>query len=126
MAQTRTCDSCGHLNDDRSFYSPGWGALTGTDSLGQQVTKDLCPRCSAMLQVMLGELRRRFTTTSSPSAPVAPASPAAPPYAPTPTPAPSTPSPGAASPAGLRAPALPLSSSSGSSGGSAGPRGGRK
>jgi hypothetical protein len=112
MAQTRTCDSCGHLNDDRSFYSPGWGALTGTDSLGQQVTKDLCPRCSAMLQVMLGELRRRFTTTSVPI--------------PAPTPAPSTPSPGAASPAGLRAPALPLSSSSGSSGGSAGPRGGRK
>jgi hypothetical protein len=101
MAQTRTCDACGHLNDDghRSYFTPGWGALTGTDSLGQHVTKDLCPRCSAMLQVMLGELRRRFTTTSVPI--------------PAPSPAPSTSSPGAASPAGLRPPALPLSSSSG-------------
>jgi rubredoxin len=66
MAQTRTCDACGYLNDEQRF-APGWGALSGTDSLGQYVQKDLCPRCSAMLQVMLGELRRRFTTTGLPS-----------------------------------------------------------
>jgi len=66
MAQTRTCDACGNMNDDRLF-SPGWGSLHGTDSFGQHVMKDLCPRCSAMMQLMLGELRRKFTTTGASS-----------------------------------------------------------
>jgi hypothetical protein len=64
MAQTRTCDTCHEVNNERHFAA-GWGTFHGTDSLGQYIQKDLCPRCSAILQVMLGELRRRFTTTGT-------------------------------------------------------------
>jgi hypothetical protein len=59
MAHSQSCDACGKTETER--YKPGWGSLNGTDSLGQYVQKDLCPRCSSLMQLALGELRKRLT-----------------------------------------------------------------
>lgn len=59
MAHTTRCDAC-HMATNNQF-EPGWGRLSGTDTLGGYVTHDLCPRCSNVMQIALGELRRKLT-----------------------------------------------------------------
>jgi hypothetical protein len=72
--QTKTCDCCGGVRFDHTIiqdtFAPGWAHFFGTDSLGQHRTQDFCPRCSAVIQLAIGELRKRFTLpAANPSSP---------------------------------------------------------
>lgn len=56
--QQKICDSCGLIVQDS--FAPGWANFYGTDALGQHRTRDFCPRCSAVIQLAIGELQKKL------------------------------------------------------------------
>jgi len=56
--QQKICDSCGVIVQDS--FAQGWAHFFGTDALGQHRTRDFCPRCSAVIQLAIGELQKKL------------------------------------------------------------------
>jgi hypothetical protein len=61
-----TCDLCETKSEDR--YPRGWSSLTMPANEGIE-HRDICPRCTLVLRVVLGEMRKQAAPIAAAPAP---------------------------------------------------------